>query len=78
MDWTTKVGGYIVGITHISVLLLGLGIVWQVLFGSAIPFIGGDVINNIAGIIQNMGNQGLVGILTVAVVFWLFRHHKDL
>ena len=70
-------GRWIVGLTHISVMFLTLGIVWQVLFGSVIPFIGGDVVGNILAIINQLGQSGLSGLLAVAVIFWLFRHQKD-
>ena len=47
MDIMHKAGAWVIGLTHVSVMLLTLGIVWQVLFGNAIPFIGGDVVGNI-------------------------------
>ena len=72
-----NVGRWIVGLTHISVMFLTLGIVWQVLFGSVIPFIGGDVVGNILAFINQLGQSGLSGLLAVAVIFWLFRHQKD-
>jgi len=58
-------------------MFLTLAIVWQMLFGSVVPFIGGDVVGNIIGIITQLGNSGLVGLIAVAVIFWLFRHQKD-
>ena len=70
-------GKWVIGLTHISVMLLTLGIVWQVLFGSVIPFIGGYVVGNILAIINQLGQSGLAGLLAVAVIFWLFRHQKD-
>ena len=77
MDYVTKIGGWITGITRLSVGLIALGVVWQVLFGSTIPFIGGDVVGNITGLIGGLGDAGLVGLLTVGVLFWLFRHVDD-
>ena len=76
-DWTSKVGGWIKGITAISLTLVTLGIVWQVLFGNSIPFIGGDsgdIVGNITTIIGGLGSAGLVGLITVGIVVWLFRH----
>ena len=69
-----KAGKWVIALTHISVMMLTLGIVWQVLFGSVIPFIGGDVVGNILAIINQLGQSGLSGLLAVAVIFWLFRH----
>tara|TARA_R110000751_G_scaffold15320_1_gene49884 strand:- start:367 stop:612 length:246 start_codon:yes stop_codon:yes gene_type:complete len=79
-DWTSKVGGWIKGITAISLTLVTLGIVWQVLFGNSIPFIGGDsgdIVGNITTIIGDLGSAGLVGLITVGIVVWLFRHNND-
>ena len=76
MDIMQRAGAWVIGLTHISVMLLTLGIVWQVLFGSAVPFIGGDVVGNIVGIVNQLGNAGLAGLIALVVVFWLFRHQK--
>ena len=76
MDYMKRAGAWVIGLTHISVMLLTLGIVWQVLFGNAVPFIGGDVVGNIVGIVNQLGNAGLAGLIALVVVFWLFRHQK--
>ena len=79
-DWTSKVGGWIKGITAISLTLVTLGIVWQVLFGNSIPFIGGDngdIVGNITEIVAGLGSAGLVGLITVGILVWLFRHNND-
>ena len=71
-----RAGAWVIGLTHISVMLLTLGIVWGVLFGGAVPFIGGDVVGNIVGIVNQLGSAGLSGLIALVVVFWLFRHQK--
>jgi len=76
MDIMQRAGAWVIGLTHISVMLLTLGIVWGVLFGSAVPFIGGDVVGNIVGIVNQLGNAGLAGLIALVVIFWLFRHQK--
>ena len=76
MDIMHRAGAWIIGLTHISVMLLTLGIVWQVLFGSAVPFIGGDVVANIIGIVTQLGSAGLAGLIALAIVVWLFRHQN--
>ena len=79
-DWTSKVGGWIKGITALSLTLVTLGIVWQVFFGNSIPFIGGDngdIVGNITEIVAGLGSAGLVGLITVGIVVWLFRHNND-
>ena len=76
MDIMNRAGAWIIGLTHISVMLLTLGIVWGVLFGAAVPFVGGDVVGNIIGIVNQLGNAGLAGLIALVVVIWLFRHQN--
>ena len=76
MDIMQRAGAWIIGLTHISARLLTLGIVWQVLFGSAVPFIGGDVVGNIIGVVSQLGNSGLAGLIALVIVVWLFRHQN--
>ena len=76
MDIMNRAGAWIIGLTHISVMLLTLGIVWGVLFGSAVPFIGGDVVANIIGVVTQLGNAGLTGLIALVIVVWLFRHQN--
>ena len=77
MDWLTKAGDWVKGIAHISVLLIALGVVWQVLFGEAVPFIGGDIVGNISSLVAQLGSGGLVGLITVGILLWLFRHFDE-
>ena len=76
MDIMNRAGAWIIGLTHISVMLLTLGIVWGVLFGNAVPFIGGDGVGNIVGVVNQLGGAGLAGLIALAVIFWLFRHQS--
>ena len=76
MDIMQRAGAWIIGLTHISVMLLTLGIVWGVLFGAAVPFVGGDVVGNIIGVVTQLGSAGLAGLIALAVIFWLFRHQN--
>ena len=77
MDWLTKAGDWVKGIAPISVLLIALGVVWQVLFGKAVPFVGGDIVGNISGLVGSLGSDGLVGLITVGILLWLFRHFDE-
>ena len=76
MDIMQRAGAWIIGLTHISVMLLTLGIVWGVLFGAAVPFVGGDVVGNIIGVVSQLGNAGLSGLIALVIVVWLFRHQS--
>jgi len=67
-----QVVGWIKKLTEAGMSLLALGIVMQVVFGKAVPFIGGDIIGNITGIIGTLGGQGVVGLAAVGVIYAIF------
>ena len=77
MVWLTRAGDWVKGIVHLSVLLIALGVVWQVLFGAAVPFVGGDIVGNISGLVAQLGSGGLVGLITVGILVWLFSHFDE-
>ena len=64
--------GWIKKLTEAGMSLLALGIVMQVIFGKAVPFIGGDIIGSISGIITTLGAQGVVGRASVGVIYAIF------
>ena len=68
-DQTTA---FIKKLTEAGMSLLALGIVMQVIFGKAVPFIGGDIIGSISGIITTLGAQGVVGLASVGVIYAIF------
>ena len=64
--------GWIKKLTEAGMSLMALAIVMQIIFGKAVPFIGGDVIGNITHIIGALGAQGVVGLASVAVIYAIF------
>ena len=75
--WLSRANEWVRDIAHISVSLIALGVVLQVLFGSVVPFIGGDIVGNISGLVSQLGSEGLVGLVTLGILLWLFRHFDE-
>ena len=67
------VKSWIGGLTTVGVSLLGLAIVLQVLFGDSVVFVPVDVIGSISSIVTSLGSSGLVGLITVGVIYWVFK-----
>lgn len=67
------VKSWIGGLTTVSISLLGLAIVLQVLFGDSVVFVPVDVIGSISSIVTSLGSSGLVGLITVGVIYWIFK-----
>jgi len=62
-------------ITEIFLLLVALGIIIEILFGEAVPFFGGIVVN-LTTLINSLGENGLVGLMALAVILWLFYRKR--
>ena len=63
-------------LTEMGVLLIALGIVLQILFGAAVPFIGGDIVGNLTGLIAMLGDNGLVGLIALSIILYLFQKQR--
>ena len=59
---------YLGAITEFGLSLICTGVVLQVLFGSAVPFLGIDVVGSVINITNQLGSQGLVGLVAIWVL----------
>lgn len=58
-------------ITELGLLLVALAIVLQILIGSNLPFFG-NVVGNLTDLISSLGDNGLIGLIAIAIILWLF------
>ena len=59
-------------LTGIIVSLIALGVAAGVVFGSGLPFVGG-VLDGLLGLVNTLGDNGLVGLIVLAVLLDLYR-----
>jgi hypothetical protein len=71
MEWFDRARTVVVKFTEIAVALLALGIILQLLFGTANPYLGADIAGNIMNFLKSLGGQGLVGLVAIGVVWFL-------
>ena len=62
-------------ITEIFLLLIAVGITVEILFGSTVPFFG-QVIANLTGLLSTLGENGLVGLIALSIILYLFYRKK--
>ncbi len=69
---------WIRALTEIAVLLVALSIVAALLFGAEVPFLGGtaDVVSRITTLIGSLGEQGVVGMLALGVILYVFTRKE--
>ena len=71
MDAMKNIKAWIGAITDIGLMLLALAIVAALLVGTNLPFFGA-VVGNIVALIKDLGANGLVGLIALGVILWLF------
>jgi len=75
MRYFKEIKKWIGEITEISLLLIAFGIVVEILFGSTVPFFGG-IITNLTGLLNTLGESGLVGLVALGIILYLFQRKK--
>ena len=71
MNGLTTLKSWIGALTEIGLMLLALGITLALLAGPTVPFLG-DVTGNIVKLVQQLGSNGIVGLIALGVIVWLF------
>ena len=67
-----KAIGWIRSLTEAGLSLIALGVVLQILFGAAVPFIGLDVVGSVVSLVKQLGGEGLVGLAAIWVLWGIY------
>jgi phosphotransferase system glucose/maltose/N-acetylglucosamine-specific IIC component len=75
MDALHTVKNWIGALTEVGLMLLALAIVCALLVGANLPFFG-SVVANIMTLVKDLGSNGLVGLIALGLILWLFSNRK--
>ena len=67
-----KAIGWIRNLTEAGLALIALGVVMQILFGAAVPFLGLDVVGSVVSLVKQLGGEGLVGLAAIWVLWGIY------
>ena len=59
-------------ITDLGLLLIAAAVVLEIIFGSAVPYIGIGILDNITALSAKLGQDGLTGIIAIGIIIWLY------
>ena len=59
-------------ITEVGLLLISAAVVLEIIFGSAVPYIGIGILDNITVLTTKLGQDGLTGIIAIGIIVWLY------
>ncbi len=56
-----------------GLLLIAIAIILELLFGPSTPFLGSNIIDNLVTLIQDLGDAGVVGLISIAIIIYLWN-----
>ena len=75
MNGLNTVKTWVGSLTEVVLMLLALGIALALLAGPQVPFLG-NVVANIISMVNELGKNGIVGLIALGVILWLFSHRS--
>ena len=70
-----KTKDFLDGLIEVGLILITIAVVFQAVFGSVIPFVGGDVVYNLMAVLNQFGDGGFAGLVGVAIIYYLLKDH---
>ena len=75
MHYFQEVKKWLGEITEVFLLLIALGVIAHILFGDTLPFFG-RVVPNLTALIGTLGDDGLVGLIALGIIIYLFQRGR--
>ena len=60
-------------VAEVGLMLIAAAVVLEIIFGEGVPFLGVSILSNITALSAELGSQGLVGLISLAVIIWLYN-----
>jgi len=71
--WVNKIVGYLNKFLEVGVLLLGVSVIAEILFGPNVAFFGAQVTSNLINLLKSLGDQGIAALIIVFAVIFAYR-----
>ena len=71
--WITKIRSYLRQFIELGVLLLGVSVIAEILFGPDVAFLGSQVTKNLVALLNSLGESGIAALIIVFAVIITYR-----
>ncbi len=71
--WIIKIRSYLRQFIELGVLLLGVSVLAEILFGPDVAFLGSQVTKNLITLLNSLGDQGIAALIIVFAVIITYR-----
>ena len=71
--WITKIRKYLKQFIELGVLLIGVSVFAEILFGPDVAFFGSQVTKNLVALLNSLGESGIAALIVVFAVIITYR-----
>ena len=71
--WRTRIRKYLKQFIELGVLLIGVSVFAEILFGPDVAFFGSQVTTNLITLLNSLGEQGIAALIIVLAVIFTYR-----
>ena len=71
--WITKIRGYLRQFIELGVLLIGVSVFAEILFGPDVAFFGSQVTTNLITLLNSLGDHGIAALIIVFAIIITYR-----
>tara|TARA_Y100000590_G_scaffold262625_1_gene294712 strand:- start:2492 stop:2728 length:237 start_codon:yes stop_codon:yes gene_type:complete len=71
--WITRIRNYLRQFIELGVLLLGVSVIAEILFGPNVAFLGSQVTKNLVALLNTLGESGIAALIIVFAVIITYR-----
>ena len=71
--WITKIRGYLRQFIDLGVLLIGVSVFAEILFGPDVAFFGSQVTKNLVALLNTLGDSGIAALIVILALMIVYR-----
>ena len=71
--WITKIKKYLKQFIELGLLLIGVSVFAEILFGPDVAFFGSQVTQNLVGLLNSLGDSGIAALIIVFAIIITYR-----
>ena len=72
-SWIIKIKGYLKQFIELGLLLIGVSVFAEILFGPDVAFFGSQVTKNLISLLNNVGDQGVAALIIIFALMVVYR-----
>ena len=72
MNMLDTVKSWLRQVSELGLLVSAAAVVLELIFGSPVQFVGVSVLDNITALSAKLGEQGLIGLISIGIIIWLY------